>query len=71
MPVRSLTSMGSSGRSTTYGVSLDKGDLSLDGVLDRLEDDEEVNVSICRREPGRYELVIVGIEPEAEPPAAD
>lgn len=69
VPVRKIQQLGSSDGSTTYGTSLDRGDLEIDGVLDELENGEEVRTSIHRKGPGRYELVILGVEDQAAPPA--
>lgn len=73
MPVRKISEMGGSGEHTTFGVSLDRGDLDRDGLLEQLNQGDDVHVSIDRREPGRYELVILnvddrdqGIEPTAD-----
>lgn len=71
MPVRKVQKLGSSDGSTTYGVSLDRGDLELDGVLAELENGEEVRASINRQAPGRFELVILGVESEPPAPTAD
>lgn len=67
MPVRKIQELSSSDGSTTFGVSIDRGDLEIDGILDELEDGEEYRTAIQRREPGRYELVILGVD---EPPTA-
>lgn len=69
MPVRKLQELGSSAHSSTYGISLDRGDLDVDGILDELENDEEVRASIHRQGPGRYELVILDVDEQTGRPA--
>lgn len=70
MPIRKVQAMGGSNGSTTYGISLDKGDLEVDQVLDRLEEGEEVRAFVSRQERGKYtvELVeVLGEEDQKEP----
>jgi hypothetical protein len=74
MPIRKLTAMGGDGSSTTYGVSLDKGDLEVDGILDDLESGEEVRAVISREDVGEYSVKVLGTEDHsipAQPQPAD
>lgn len=71
MPVRKLSSMGSRGDSTTYGISLEQSDLDRDGLLDLLENGEDVHACVDRKEPGRYEIVIPAIQDDRVEPPAD
>ena len=73
MPVRKVSVMGRRGDSTTYGVSLDRGDLEVMGVLDELEEGGEVRASINRQGPDRFEVVILGVDEEEQlvAPSAD
>lgn len=64
--------MGGSDGSRTSGISLDKGDLEVDQVLDRLEEGEEVRAFVSRQERGKYTVELVEVlnepdEPEPEP----
>ena len=72
MPIRKVQAMGGSNGSTTYGISLDKGDLEVDQVLDRLEEGEEVRAFVSRQESGKHIVELVEVlneadEPEPEP----
>jgi len=68
MPIRKVTAMGGSDGSTTYGISLDKGALEVDQVLDRLEEGEEVRAFVSREERGRYKVELVEVLNEVEEP---
>ncbi|HKJ58371.1 MAG TPA: hypothetical protein VKA37_04015 [Halobacteriales archaeon] len=68
MPIRKVQAMGGSNGSTTYGISLDKGDLEVDQVLDRLEEGEEVRAFVSRQERGKYTVGLVEVLNEADEP---
>lgn len=70
MPVRKVQAIGG-GTSTSFGVTLDRTELELDGVLDDLEAGEEVRAVVSRDGPGRYSVELVEMLDRAEQATAD
>jgi len=54
MPVRKVQALSVSNGSIAYDISIDRGDLEVDQVLDRLEDGKEVRTFVSRQERGKY-----------------